>query len=76
MTIHSSIITWEIPRTKEPGRLQSKVSQRVGHNLAIKQQQQNTYVCVYLYLYISIYLSIYRYIHIQIMKIINDIFSY
>ena len=29
---HSSILAWEIPWTKEPGRLQSKMSQRVGHN--------------------------------------------
>ena len=46
MTIHSSIITWEMPRTKEPGELWYMGSQRVGHNLATKQQQQNTYVCV------------------------------
>jgi len=26
---HSSILAWEIPRTEEPGRLQSKRSQRV-----------------------------------------------
>jgi len=32
MTIHSSILTWEIPWTEEPGRLQSMGLQRVGHN--------------------------------------------
>ena len=31
MVTHSSILTWEIPWTEEPGRLQSMVSQRVGH---------------------------------------------
>ena len=29
---HSSILAWIIPRTEEPGRLQSVESQRVRHN--------------------------------------------
>ena len=29
MATHSSILAWEIPRTKEPGGLQSMGSQRV-----------------------------------------------
>ena len=28
MAIHSSILAWEIPRTEEPGGLQSTVSQK------------------------------------------------
>ena len=32
MATHSSILTWEIPRTEEPGGLQPMESQRVGHN--------------------------------------------
>ena len=32
MAIHSRIISWKIPWTEEPGRLQSMGSQRVGHN--------------------------------------------
>ena len=32
MAIHSSTIAWKIPRTEEPGRLQSMGSQRVGHD--------------------------------------------
>ena len=32
MTIHSSILAWIIPWTEEPGRLQSMVSERVGHD--------------------------------------------
>ena len=39
-TTHSSFLAWEIPWTEEPGGLQSRGSQRVGHNLATKQQQQ------------------------------------
>ena len=29
---HSSILAWRIPWTEEPGGLQSKGSQRVGHD--------------------------------------------
>ena len=29
---HSSILAWRIPRTEEPGGLQSLGSQRVGHD--------------------------------------------
>ena len=32
MASHSSILAWRIPWTKEPGRLQSMGSQRVGNN--------------------------------------------
>ena len=31
MTTYSSIVAWEIPRTKEPGGLQSMVSERLRH---------------------------------------------
>ena len=31
MTTHSRILAWKIPWTEEPGGLQSKKSQRVGH---------------------------------------------
>ena len=30
MATHSSILAWRIPRTEEPGRLQSMALQRVG----------------------------------------------
>ena len=32
MATHSSILSWEIPWTEEPGGLQSTRSQRVGHD--------------------------------------------
>ena len=32
MATHSSILAWTIPRTEEPGGLQSMESQRVGHD--------------------------------------------
>ena len=43
MATHSSILAWEIPQREEPAGLQSPGSQRVGHDLATKSQQQ---VCV------------------------------
>ena len=38
MVTHSSILAWEIPRTEEPGGLQSMGLQRVRCDLATKQQ--------------------------------------
>ena len=38
MATHSSILAWRIPWRKKPGRLQSAGLQRVGHDLATKQQ--------------------------------------
>jgi len=32
MTTHSRILAWRIPRTEEPGGLQSMGLQRVGHD--------------------------------------------
>ena len=32
MATHSSVLAWKIPRTEEPGGLQSMRSQRVGHD--------------------------------------------
>ena len=41
MATHSSVLAWEIPRTEEPGGLQSTGSQRVGHDWAHTQTQSN-----------------------------------
>ena len=40
---HSNILVWKIPWTQEPGMLQSLGSQRIGHDLATKQQQYVIY---------------------------------
>ena len=40
MTTYSSVLAWRIPWTEEPGRLQSMGSQRVGHDLATKEQRR------------------------------------
>ena len=39
MATQSSILAWEIPKTEEPGGLQSTELQRAGHDLVSKQQQ-------------------------------------
>ena len=43
MATHSSILAWETPWTEEPGGLYSMESQRLGHDLATKQEQQSNY---------------------------------
>ena len=40
MATHCSILAWRIPWTEEPCGLQSLGLQRVGHDLATKQQQK------------------------------------
>ena len=40
MATLSSTLAWEIPWMEESGGLQSMGSQRVGHNIVTKQQQQ------------------------------------
>ena len=47
MATHSRNLAWRIPRTEEPGRLQSMVSQRVGRDLATKQGKHNSF-CFFL----------------------------
>ena len=42
MATHSSVLAWRIPRTEQPGGLQSMGLQRIRHDLATKQQQQCT----------------------------------
>ena len=45
MPTHSSILAWEMPRTEEPGGLQSMGSQRVGQywlaNIFFQRKNQN-----------------------------------
>ena len=41
MATHSSIVAWRIPWTKEPGRLQSMGSQRVGHEWVTKHSPKS-----------------------------------
>ena len=40
MATDPSILAWKIPRTEEPWRLVSMALQKVGHNLANKQEQE------------------------------------
>ena len=42
MATHASVPAWKIPWAEELGRLQSTVSQRVGHDLVIKQPSHLT----------------------------------
>ena len=38
MATHSSVLAWEIPWTKEPSGLEFRGWERLGHDLAFKQQ--------------------------------------
>ena len=39
MATYSSILAWRIPRTEEPGELESMGSQRRRHDLVTERQQ-------------------------------------
>ena len=45
MATHSSILAWEIPRTEEPGGLQSMGLQRVGHDW-VANTHVHTHTCM------------------------------
>ena len=45
MATHFSILAKGVPWTEEPGGLQSMGLQRVGHNIATKQQQHTKEHC-------------------------------
>ena len=44
MATHSSIFAWKIPWTEEPGGLQSRGLQSVGHNRATRQTQHTNFL--------------------------------
>ena len=72
MATCSSIFAWKIPRTEEPGGLQSTGPQRVGHDLVTIQQEFSPYTEDYrishwgLGLHLIIKKNIYIYIYIFI----------
>ena len=47
---HSSVLAWRIQLTKEPAKLLSMRSQRVGHNWETKEQQQPLLITLSLHL--------------------------
>ena len=52
MATHSSILAWRIPRTEDPGQLQSTGSQRVPTDTRTKGWHENE---APIYLYIDIF---------------------
>ena len=46
MTTHSTILSWRIPWTEEPGGLQSMGSQRVEHDLTTEHARTQKYPLV------------------------------
>ena len=55
MATHSSVLTWRMPWTEEPGRIQSMGSQRVEHDQSDLAQIQ----CLYKFLTEIMFLHIY-----------------
>ena len=45
MATHSSVFVLKFPWTEEPGGLQSMGLQRIGDDLATKQQTTKNYIC-------------------------------
>ena len=43
MATHSSILAWRVPWTEEPGGLQSKELQRIGHDWVTKYIHMHSY---------------------------------
>ena len=70
MATNSSILAWGNPWTKGSGRLQSMGSERVGYDLATKQQQNILIYFIKYTMYINIYVcNVYVYIHVYAMYI-------
>ena len=60
MATHSNILVWAIPRTEEPGGLQSIRSQRVEHNLAHMHHLSRFHIYVFIYdMFFSFWLTSY-----------------
>ena len=49
---HSSVLAWRIQLTKEPAKLLTMGSQRVGHNWETKEQQQPLFIEITLSLHL------------------------
>ena len=62
MATHSSILAWRIPWTEEPGGLQSKRSQRLGHDW----ENKHTYSISFLF-YIT-YSACYRNMNLLLIR--------
>ena len=62
MVTQTSILSWEVPWTEEPGGLQSMGLQRAGHDLATEHR------CILLCGYITSYLSLYLLMDISVVS--------
>ena len=65
MAIHSSILVWIIPWIEKPGGLQSKGSQRVGHdwttNTSTFRVEQDGYIQYYKEKLLNLYITNYEF---------------
>ena len=70
MATHSSILAWEIPRTEEPVRLQSIVSQS-----QTQLEQLSRHTSIPLYGYVTISLSIQLWMNIWAISILEGYYK-
>ena len=66
MASHSNILAWKIPRTEEPGGLQSMGSQTVGHDWKTDTHAENYNLLEerdYALLFFSLFCSLYSTVH-------------
>ena len=64
MATHSSILSWEIPWTEQPGRLQPMGSQRVRHDRVTNTAVMNQYWCIRIFFISNSFLKIFYVDHI------------
>ena len=69
MAPYSSILAWKISWTKDPGRLQSLVSQRVGHDWAHTHTHAQYLQVIHIIYVFEVYV-LYIYIYVYIMSFI------
>ena len=71
MATHFRILAWKIPRTEEPGGLQSTGSQSQASLSELTQQ--NTYIqrCKSVYTYTHVYISINTHKYVYIVYIVH-----
>ena len=79
METHSSILTWRIPWTEEPGRLHSMAHKELGTTLTntfpFLTYIHITYVCTHVYVCMCVCVSVCLCIYIYIYSI-ETIFTY
>ena len=68
---HSSILTWRIPRTEEPGGLQSLGSQRVGYDCTTNTTTECVPKKMYAFLKAYLLREFFEFLRFKIVQLVN-----